>query len=86
MIQALKPYMLTIYVVMNMTMVIVQAFGIPEMMTQALKHYMLIRYAEVKVNGHKGILITIKTGSGQGDPLSIVVYPSYSALNPSTSS
>jgi hypothetical protein len=30
--------------------------------------------ARVEVNGRKGILITIKTGSGQGDPLSSILF------------
>jgi hypothetical protein len=53
--------------------VIIQAlrvFGIPEMIVQSVKQYTLIGYAYVEVNGRKGILIVIKTGSGKGDPLS----------------
>jgi hypothetical protein len=36
--------------------------------------YTLVGYAYVEVNGRKGILITIKTGSGQGDPLSSILF------------
>ncbi len=31
-------------------------------------------YAKVEVNGRRGILITIRTGSGQGDPLSSILF------------
>ncbi|RPH76440.1 MAG: reverse transcriptase family protein, partial [Planctomycetaceae bacterium] len=51
-----------------------RAFGIPELLIQALQQYVLVGYAKVEVNGRKGILITIKTGSGQGDPLSSVLF------------
>jgi hypothetical protein len=30
--------------------------------------------ARVEMNGRKGILITIRTGSGQGDPLSSILF------------
>jgi hypothetical protein len=30
--------------------------------------------ARVEVNGRKGILITVRTGSGQGDPLSSILF------------
>ncbi len=30
--------------------------------------------ARVEVNGKKGILITVRTGSGQGDPLSSILF------------
>ncbi len=33
------------------------------------KPYTTFGYAKVKVNGRRGILIAIKTGSGQRDPL-----------------
>jgi hypothetical protein len=51
-----------------------RAFGVPELLIQALCHYTLVGYAQVEVNGRKGILITIKTGSGQGDPLSSILF------------
>jgi hypothetical protein len=35
-------------------------------MIQALRHYTLVGFARVEVNGRKGILIAIKIGSGQG--------------------
>jgi hypothetical protein len=50
-----------------------RAFGIPELLIQALQNYALVGIARVEVNGKKGILITVKTGSGQGDPLSSIV-------------
>jgi hypothetical protein len=40
----------------------------------AIQHYTLVGYAYVEVNGRAGILITIKTGSGQGDPLSSILF------------
>jgi hypothetical protein len=46
-----------------------RAFGVPEIMIMAIQHYTLFGYAFVDVNGRSGIVITIKTGSGQGDPL-----------------
>jgi hypothetical protein len=51
-----------------------RAFGVPEIMIMAIQHYMLVGYAYVEVNGRAGILITIKTGSGQGDPLSSILF------------
>ena len=51
-----------------------RAFGIPEIMVQAIQQFTLIGYAKVEVNGRQGILITIKTGSGQGDPLSSILF------------
>jgi hypothetical protein len=51
-----------------------RAFGVPEIMIQAIKHYTLVGYAYVEVNGRRGLLITIKTGSGQGDPLSSILF------------
>jgi hypothetical protein len=51
-----------------------RAFGVPELLIQALRHYNLVGYAQVEVNGRRGILITIKTGSGQGDPLSSILF------------
>jgi hypothetical protein len=51
-----------------------RAFGIPELLIQALQNYVLIGMARVEVNGRKGILITVKTGSGQGDPLSSILF------------
>jgi hypothetical protein len=43
-------------------------------MIMAIQHYSLVGYAFVEVNGCSGILITIKTGSGQGDPLSSILF------------
>ena len=40
----------------------------------AIQHYSLIGYAYVEVNGKKGLLITIRTGSGQGDPISSILF------------
>ncbi len=40
----------------------------------AIQHYTLVGFAYIEVNGRSGILITIKTGSGQGDPLSSILY------------
>ena len=57
--------------------VIIQAlrcFGILEIMVQAIKRMALFGFAYVELNGKKGIVITIKTGSGQGDPISSTVY------------
>jgi hypothetical protein len=54
-----------------------RAFGVPEIMIQAIKHYTLVGYAYVEVNGRRGLLITIKTGSGQGVP-----FQAYSFLSP----
>jgi len=51
-----------------------RAFGVPEIMVQALQQYTLVGYARVEVNGRQGILITIRTGSGQGDPLSSLLF------------
>jgi hypothetical protein len=51
-----------------------RAFGVPEIMIMAIQHYTLVGYAYVEVNGRPGILITIKTGSGQGDPLSSILF------------
>ncbi len=51
-----------------------RALGVPELLIQSLKHYTLVGYAKVEVNGQRGILITIKTGSGQGDPLSSILF------------
>jgi hypothetical protein len=47
-----------------------RAFGVPEIMIMAIQHYMLVGLAYMEVDGRAGILITIKTGSSQGDPLS----------------
>ncbi len=37
-----------------------RAFGVPEIMVQAVSQYTLVGYAYVEVNGRRGILITIK--------------------------
>ena len=51
-----------------------RAFGIPEIVVQALRQYTLVGFARVEVNGRQGIVITIRTGSGQGDPLSSILF------------
>jgi len=51
-----------------------RAFGVPEIIINFLKEYALIGYAKVEVNGKTGFLFLIKTGSGQGDPPSAVLY------------
>jgi hypothetical protein len=51
-----------------------RAFGVPELLIQALRQYTLVGYAKVEVNGRWGILVTIMTGSGQGDPLSSILF------------
>jgi len=51
-----------------------RSFGIPEILISALEQYTLIGYAKVEVNGKTGVIFIIKTGSGQGDPLSAVLY------------
>jgi hypothetical protein len=51
-----------------------RAFGIPELLIQALRNYVLVGMARVEVNRRKGILITVRTGSGQGDPLSSILF------------
>ncbi len=58
-----------------------RAFGVPEILIQALRHYTLGGYVKVEVNGRRGILITIKAGSGQGDPRSSIAFSSCLALN-----
>jgi hypothetical protein len=50
------------------------AFRVPEIIIQAISRYTLVGYAYVEVNGRRGILITIRTGSGQGDPLSSILF------------
>ncbi len=52
----------------------VRAFGVPEIMIMTIQHYTLVSFAYVKVNERAGILVTIKTGSGQGDPLSSILF------------
>ena len=51
-----------------------RAFGIPEIIVQALRQYTLVGFARVEVNGRQGIVVTIRTGSGQGDPLSSILF------------
>ncbi len=51
-----------------------RAFGIPKLLIQALQNYVLVGMAQVEVNGRKGILITVRFGSGQGDPLSSILF------------
>jgi len=57
--------------------IIVQAlreFGIPEIMIMAIRHFSLIGYAQVEINGKLGTAFVIRIGSGQGDPLSAILY------------
>ncbi len=51
-----------------------RAFGVPEITISALQRFALVGYAYVEVNGRKGLVITIKTGSGQGDPPSSILF------------
>jgi hypothetical protein len=52
------------------------AFGDPEIIIMAIQHItpVGIAYVHVEVNGSAGILITIKTSSGQVDPLSSILF------------
>jgi hypothetical protein len=50
------------------------AFGVPEITVMAIQHYTLVEFVYVKDNGKTGILITIKTGSGQGDPQCSILF------------
>ncbi len=51
-----------------------RAYGVPEIMIMAVQHYTLVGFAYVEVNGWAGILLIIRTGSGQGDPLSSILF------------
>jgi hypothetical protein len=51
-----------------------RALGVPETIVHAVKRLALVGFAMVEVNGRKGILFTIRTGSGQGDPLSSILF------------
>ena len=51
-----------------------RAFGVPEITIMAIQHFTLVGYAFVEVNGRQGLIITIRTGSGQGDPLSSILF------------
>ncbi|MFN9905713.1 MAG: RNA-directed DNA polymerase, partial [bacterium] len=51
-----------------------RAFGVPEITIMAIQCFSLIGFAYVEVNGKKGILITVRTGSGQGDPISSILF------------
>jgi len=51
-----------------------RAFGVPEIMVEALAALCLTGHAQVEVNGKKGILISVRTGSGQGDPPSSTLF------------
>jgi hypothetical protein len=50
------------------------AFGIPEITIMAIQHYSLTGFDYVEVNGKKGILISVRTGSEQGDPISSILF------------
>ena len=49
-------------------------FAFPEITIQAIKRLALFGWAKVQVNGKTGILFIIKTGSGQGDPISSILF------------
>jgi len=51
-----------------------QAFGVPENTIDAFQRFTLVGFAYVEVNGRKGLIITIRTGSDQGDPLSSILF------------
>jgi hypothetical protein len=51
-----------------------RAFGVPEKTIMAIQCFSLIRFAYVEGNGKKGVLITVRTGSGQGDPISSILF------------
>jgi hypothetical protein len=53
-----------------------RAFRVPEKLIQAFQNYIRLGYAKLEVNGQNDILITIKTGSGQGDLLSSIIFHS----------
>jgi len=50
------------------------AFGVPEITIMAIQFFSLIGFAYIELNGKKGILITVRTGSGQGDPISSILF------------
>jgi hypothetical protein len=52
----------------------IRAFGVPEITNIAIQCSSLIGFAYVEVNGKKGFLITVRTGSGQGDPISSILF------------
>jgi hypothetical protein len=47
-----------------------EAFGFPTIYIDAIREYILTGHAYVEVNGQVGMYISIRTGSGQGDPMS----------------
>ena len=51
-----------------------EAFGIPHILVQAVTQLALVGYAQVEVNGQRSGTFTIKIGSGQGDPLSSILF------------
>jgi len=51
-----------------------QEFGFPEIYIEAIRDYVLTGIAYVEVNGRVGMLISIKTGSGQG-----TLFPAHSS-------
>lgn len=50
------------------------AFGFPQLVIETIDRLALFGYAQVEVNGRKGIMFIIKNGSGQGDPLSSIIF------------
>jgi len=51
-----------------------QAFEVPEITIGAIQRFTLVVFAFVEVNVKTGLVITIPTGSGQGDPLSSILF------------
>jgi hypothetical protein len=51
-----------------------RAFGVPEITIMAIQHYSLTGFSYVEVNEKKELLITVRTGSGQGDPIFSILF------------
>jgi len=47
---------------------------VPEIIIMAIRHFSLIGYAQVEINGKLSKAFVIRIGSGQGDPLSAILY------------
>jgi hypothetical protein len=58
----------------NIILQALKTFGLLEIKLMTIQHYVLVRFSCVEVNGQKGILITIKTGSSQADLLSSILF------------
>ncbi len=52
---------------------VLRAFGLLEIMIMTLQHYAAVGFTFCEVNGQKGIFIPIKTGSGQRNPVSVIL-------------